>query len=194
MKSQSRERLSNVGESLLRLAFEHASPIPSVRCSSTESRFRRDERADESLIALEMRHHGIVAADGQEASKRNVEWRCLCALTVSLERLNSESPRDPLCGQQLHRRAGRRQPNGIHFDEPERASVRFGHQDREKPDASAFRLIIEPIKVSAIGRQPRLRDERTGGLTPPRSPEGFTDRRAGISSRWPVSTEAGHLF
>ncbi len=32
MKSQSRERLSYVGESLLRLAFKHASSIHSVRC------------------------------------------------------------------------------------------------------------------------------------------------------------------
>ncbi len=32
-------------------------------------------------------------------------------------------------------------PNGSHFDEPERASVRFGHKQNDKPDASAFRLI-----------------------------------------------------
>ena len=46
----------------------------------------------------------------------------------------------------------------IHFDQPERASVRFGHKNNDKPDASAFRLIIAPIEVSAIG------------LTPPGSP------------------------
>ncbi len=55
------------------------------------------------------------------------------------------------------RRAGRRQPNGTHFDQPERASVRFGHSNNAKPDASAFRLIITPIKVSAIGLTPPAR-------------------------------------
>ena len=50
------------------------------------------------------------------------------------------------------------EPERAHFDEPERASVRFGHKNNDKPDASAFRLIIAPIKVSAIG------------LTPPGSP------------------------
>ncbi len=36
-----------------------------------------------------------------------------------------------------------RSPNGTHFDQPERASVRFGHKNNCKPDATAFRLFIE---------------------------------------------------
>ncbi len=36
------------------------------------------------------------------------------------------------------------------FDQPERASVRFGHNDKRKPDASAFRLIIAAMCLAFL--------------------------------------------
>ncbi len=48
----------------------------------------------------------------------------------------------------------RQTPNGTRTDQPERASVRFENNNDNKPDASAFRLIIPPVNMSAIGQTP----------------------------------------
>jgi hypothetical protein len=58
-----------------------------------------------------------------------------------------------------HARRGRLQhvpltPDATRFDEPERASVRFGHDVKNKPDASAYRLIIRSLKSTAIALTP----------------------------------------
>ncbi len=76
--------------------------------------------------------------------------------TVPEARLLSEAIE--LCRRHTH--------NGPHIDEPERASVRLGHETGDKPDASASRLIIAPINESATEDAPALGE----GLPPPPNP------------------------
>lgn len=45
-------------------------------------------------------------------------------------------------------------PNGTHFDQPERASLRLGLKASDKPDAIAFRLVTSHLASNAIGRAP----------------------------------------
>ena len=84
-------------------------------------------------------------------------------------------------------------PDRAHVDQPERASVRFSHEQSHEPDASAFRLIIAhpsaQFSVSAVfsqiantsitpitsgepgGISPRTSVQPVRGLTPPGSPD-----------------------
>ncbi len=65
----------------------------------------------------------------------------------------------------LRRTTGRLTLNGTHLNQPERASVRFGERTIDKPDASAFRLIIAPIHESAV--EHNQLDDRTDADSSP---------------------------
>ncbi len=60
---------------------------------------------------------------------------------------------------------GGRQPNGTHFDQPERASVRFGDKNNDKPDASAFRLTEFSKLAERITKRERVKLEPGATVT-----------------------------